>query len=91
MRSADRLLAKQEKYARRLAETPEGRAEIESLTDHPLAGVRILSAHATYFWNEGLAVKTLTAVAKDPRLERVFRDFALAGLKVLPELAGRAE
>lgn len=91
LRSADRLLDEQDKYVRILARTPEGRAAVESLTGHPTAGVRVLSAHATYFWNQELAVRVLTEVAEDSGIDRRFRDFAVTGLRVLPGELGRAD
>lgn len=75
-RAADRLLAEQAVYARRIVQTVEGRLALEGLVSTGSPGAQLLAAHAVYAWNRPLAAAAMERLASDEHVDPIVRSYA---------------
>lgn len=75
-RAADRLLAEQAVYARRIVQTVEGRLALEGLVSTGSPGAQLLAAHAVYAWNRLLAAAAMERLASDELVHPIVRSYA---------------
>ena len=75
--TANRIFDRLHAVAKELRRTPAGRAGLESLTSHELAGVRLLAATECLAWSAEVAVPVLEQVERSGGLHAVSAKYTL--------------
>jgi hypothetical protein len=67
-RVGNRLFRQMHRTAMKLKRSPEGRAQLERLAQHPVRAVRLSAAAECLTWSSEIALATLRALAEEPDL-----------------------
>lgn len=74
---ANRVFHRLHQLAKELRKTPHGRAGLASLTDHDVAGIRLLAATEALAWEDKAALPSLEAIEGSQGLHALSAKYTL--------------